>query len=112
MNRATRRANGERGSMNNQINQQAVPDLSLIGKKVKLAAGAPGVIITHLDPDGTFECDVVGTPQGPQPQMRRDQYMTAEELIAAVRAAVREELSALYEDRAVMVARVTGKDSA
>lgn len=74
-------------------------DLSLVGKKVKVGAPAPMAIMRHLDVDGTVEVPLVPTPQGPQPAMTRDQYLTADELIAeikqAVREVVREELQAV-----------------
>lgn len=57
-----------------------------------------GAIPRKLDENGTFGVDVMQGADGkPSPKLPREAYLDAEELLAAIREIVREELAALLE---------------
>ncbi len=79
-----------------------LPDLGAVtrlGERPRIGTNF-NALVRRLDPMGTFEAaDVVVGPQGPLAVAARSQYLDAEELLAAVRQIVREEIAAALEKR-------------
>lgn len=85
---------------NGHIDPRNVPDLGALGKDAaKPRMGVtPSAFVRRLDGMGTFEPGLSKvTPQGLQVAPSRDQYLSAEDLLAEVRQVVREELTVMVE---------------
>ena len=73
-------------------NGHSVPDLGTIGKKAKAGANVQA-FVRKLDNNGLYEVDMKMAPNGqPQPALRRESYVDAEELVEMMRVMVREEI--------------------
>ena len=73
-----------------------IPDLGVLRIKPRIGALGPMAFVRHLDQDGMFEATgVARMPDGStQPILDRASYLSADELLDAVRAIVREEVRA------------------
>ena len=62
-------------------------------------------MVRRLDADGTFEAQLVQTPQGPTAAPNRADLVDAEELVELMRRMVREELAEFFAQAVVLAGR-------
>jgi len=68
-------------------------DVPLLGMGQAKVGSQLAVMPRSLDASGLLTATVHNTPQGPRPVVGREQYLDADQLLAAIREVIREEIA-------------------